>query len=266
MTGKEDTRYELPKTLMKITEEYIWEDHTCGYSGTKVFKLKSQQETIYLKINQPHSDFNLEKEKIILEWLTGKLPVPTVKYFGVDNNIEYLLLSEIQGRNSHIVNSDDEKRTNIEILAKALRIIHDIDIKDCPLDNHPNKLLKIAKLRMNEWSIDPKQFDERWQNKTPQQLYQEILEIKPNNYDLVFSHGDYCLPNIMIHNGQLSGFIDWPYGGINDRYYDFAAVAWSIGYNFGEEWVQLFFDNYGIKKIDWERIKFYQMLNEFFWQ
>ena len=70
----------------------------------------------------------------------------------------------------------------------------------------------------------------------------------------------------MIQNGKLSGFIDWPWGGINDRYFDLAAVTWSIGYNYGEEWVEPFFELYGIKDIDWNKIHFYQMLNEFFQQ
>ena len=139
-------------------------------------------------------------------------------------------------------------------------------MNSCPLNNNPDRLLEIARKRMEELSINPEEFDERWQNRSPQQLYEEILKNKPESYELVFSHGDYCLPNVMIQDSQLSGFIDWPYGGINDRYFDFAAVVWSIGYNYGEEWVQLFFEKYGIERVDWKRIKFYQMLNEFFQQ
>jgi aminoglycoside phosphotransferase len=266
MTKRENFEFDFPEELSQIAQEYEWEDHTFGYSETKVFKLSSHQEVKYLKINQPKSEFNLEHEKIILEWLNGKLPVPKVHFFDIKNGIEFLLLSEIPGQNSHTFQTDEERERNIEILAEGLKLIHKVDLKDCPLDNNPDRLLEIAKERMEKLSINPNQFDERWQNKSPQQLYEEIMELKPESYDLVFSHGDYCLPNIIIQNGQLSGFIDWPYGGIIDRYFDFAAVAWSIGYNYGEEWVQLFFDNYGIEEVDWNRIKFYQMLNEFFQQ
>ncbi|TFG09548.1 aminoglycoside 3'-phosphotransferase [Candidatus Heimdallarchaeota archaeon] len=266
MTNKEITHFELPEELSKITEEFIWEDHTFGYSGTKVFKLNNNQEVRYLKINQPKSEFNLNKEKIILKWLEGKLPVPKVHYFGIKEGTEFLLLSEIPGKNSHPFTTEEAKERIIEVLAKTLKQIHEIDKNNCPLKNNPDRLLELAKQKLDDMSFNPDEFDERWQNKTPQQLYEEILKIKPDKYDLVFSHGDYCLPNIIINNNELSGLIDWSWGGINDRYFDFAAVAWSIGYNYGKEWVQLFFDKYGIEKVDWDRIKFYQMLNEFFQQ
>ena len=266
MIERKDLDFDFPEELTKITAEYAWEDNTCGYSGTYVFKLIKHQETLFLKINKPKSEFNLEKEKIILEWLKNKLPVPDVIYFDIKNDIEFLLLSTITGQNSHTMKTKEEREVSIDILAKALKEIHQIGIKDCPLDNNPDDLLEIAKKKTETWILDSNQFDERWKDKTPKELYREILKIKPEEYDLVFSHGDYCLPNILIEDKKLSGLIDWPYGGINDRYCDFAAVAWSISYNYGEEWVPLFFEKYGIKNVDWEKIKFFQMLNEFFQQ
>ena len=46
--------------------------------------------------------------------------------------------------------------------------------------------------------------------------------------DVVFTHGDYCLPNVMILKGHLSGYIDWGYAGIGDRYLD-KAVHGGVG-------------------------------------
>ncbi|MCE7743083.1 MAG: aminoglycoside 3'-phosphotransferase [Candidatus Heimdallarchaeota archaeon] len=266
MADKKDLTFNFPKELEKLIKDFNWEDNTFGYSGTFVFKLTRDQEILYLKINQPKSDFNLEKEKTILEWLERKLPVPTVLYFDIAEEREFLLLSEVEGTNSHIAKTDDEKITNIKILAEGLKMIHSINLKECPIDNNPNNMIEFAKARLQKGDIDPNQFDERWKDKEPKQLLEELVRIKPTEFDLVFSHGDYCLPNILIRDEQLSGFIDWPYGGVNDRYFDLAAVAWSIGYNYGEEWVESFFNEYGIKEIEWERIYFYQRLNEFFQQ
>ncbi len=261
-----DNMKELPLKLEQIIEKSLWENKTFGHSGTHVFKLTKNQKTMYLKINQISSEFNLEKEKVILEWLSGKLPVPSVIFFDIKNETEYLLISEIPGRCSHTFEKDTERVRNIEILAAGLQQIHSIDIKNCPLNNNPDMLLQLAKLRLKSGGINPKQFDNRWQDKNPMEFLNEVLKLKPTKYDLVFSHGDYCLPNVLINNKQLGGFIDWSYGGINDRYFDFAAVAWSIGYNYGEEYILLFFEKYGLDNVDWDRIKFFQMLNEFFQQ
>ncbi|MCG3225932.1 MAG: aminoglycoside 3'-phosphotransferase [Candidatus Heimdallarchaeota archaeon] len=256
----------LPKELQQIIEDYMWEKNTMGWSGTKVFKLTQDKEILYLKINEPTSDFNLEKEKIILEWLAGKLPVPEVIYFEKKNNTEYLLLSEIRGIVSHKTSKDEEKRKNITILAEGLKKIHSINPSECPIDNNPDKLIELARARLKKGKIDSSKFDKRWSDKNPEQLFEELEKIKPKEYDLVFSHGDYCLPNVLVKKNQLSGIIDWPYSGINERYFDLGAVTWSIGYNYGEEWVKFFFEDYGIEDIDWEKIFFFQMLNEFFQQ
>jgi aminoglycoside phosphotransferase len=259
-----DLNYKLPPKLEKILEEFNWSIDTIGCSKSEVFKLTKDDKALYLKVNKPDSSFNLENEKIILNWLKDLLPVPEVIFFSKYEGREFLLISEIDGRVSFEASSDEIKRKNIKILAEGLKRIHALDISNCPLDNTPDNLIQIAQNKLKHKKIDSSKFDDRWKHKTPERLFEEILKIKPDKYDLVFSHGDYCLPNILVKEGKLNGIIDWSYGGINDRYFDFAAVAWSIGYNFGEEWIQYFFEDYGLEDIDWDRLRFFQMLNEFF--
>ena len=44
-------------------------------------------------------------------------------------------------------------------------------------------------------------------------------------YDVLL-HGDYCLPNLIMRDFQLEGFIDLGYGGIGDLHYD---LYWGYG-------------------------------------
>jgi len=266
MNTPDEFMQNLPEELRKIVRGYSWEENTVGWSESKVFQLTKDQDILYLKINDVESIFNLEKEKTILNWLIGLLPVPEVVFFEKAKKIEFLLLSGVKGEVSHTSTTKEEKRRNITILAEGLKKIHSINPENCPINNNPDKLLELARRRLEKGKIDPNKFDKRWADKSPEEIFEEMEKIKPKKYDLVFSHGDYCLPNVLVKDNHLSGIIDWPYGGINDRYFDLAAVTWSIGYNYGEEWIELFFKEYGIKAIDWDRIHFYQLLNEFFQQ
>ncbi|SDP06533.1 Phosphotransferase enzyme family protein [Paenibacillus sp. yr247] len=87
---------------------------------------------------------------------------------------------------------------------------------------------------------------------------------KPITEDLVFTHGDYCLPNIIINNGKVHGFIDWGRAGVADRYQDLALAIRSIKYNFGNEYIYAFLDNYGLTELDESKVIYYQLMDEFF--
>jgi len=256
--------YHIPIELKEMLKNHYWEKVNIGCSKSDIYRLENEDGLIlYLKISIPKTEFNFNREQKLLNWLSGKLPIPEVLFYSKFNNREFLLLSEIKGRVSYDAVLDEEIRNNILILAEGLKKIHSIEIDECPLNSHPDVFLDIAKSRLDQDLVDSKNFDPRWKDKTPAELYEIVKERKPSKYDLVFSHGDYCLPNVLVHNKKLSGFIDWCYGGINDRNFDIAAVVWSIGYNFGEEWVPLFLKEYGDDKIDWNKINYFQMLNSF---
>lgn len=80
-------------------------------------------------------------------------------------------------------------------------------------------------------------------------------------------NGDYCLPNIIVSNGNLSGFIDWARAGVADRYQDLALAARSPRHNMGprgHELASLFFQEYGMKHVDFRKLHYYILLDELF--
>ena len=61
----------------------------------------------------------------------------------------------------------------------------------------------------------------------------EILDKKyilDKEYDTLI-HGDFCLPNILVKDGKISGFIDLGDSGIGDPWRDYAWCIWSLEYN-----------------------------------
>ena len=65
----------------------------------------------------------------------------------------------------------------------------------------------------------------------PYELLKWLEDNKPAE-ESVFSHGDYCLPNIFAEGGKISGFIDLGNAGACDRYQDIALCLRSIEQNF----------------------------------
>lgn len=54
--------------------------------------------------------------------------------------------------------------------------------------------------------------------------------ILDEGYDTLI-HGDFCLPNILVNDGKISGFIDLGDSGIGDPWRDYAWCIWSLRYN-----------------------------------
>jgi len=61
----------------------------------------------------------------------------------------------------------------------------------------------------------------------------------------VLVHGDYCLPNVLVQDGKLSGLVDVGQAGLGGPEIDLAAGVWTLQYNFGKGFARAFLDVYG---------------------
>ena len=61
----------------------------------------------------------------------------------------------------------------------------------------------------------------------------------------VLVHGDYCLPNVLVLGGMLSGLVDVGGAGLGSPEVDLAAGVWTLQYNFGKGVARDFLDAYG---------------------
>ena len=71
----------------------------------------------------------------------------------------------------------------------------------------------------------------------------------------VLTHGDYCLPNVLVEDGRLSGFVDLGLAGLADSRVDLAAGVWTLDYNFGHGYGREFLDAYGEAPISDQAIE-----------
>jgi len=235
-----------------------------GCSDTQLYKVTGQAQTLYLKTQSILSQYSFEHEVNILNWLGGKLPVPLVVAFSRDSENEYLILSEVAGINCVEAMETMTAERVVQLLAEGLRQIHALDIRDCPFDERIDGKLKRGQDNVLNNLVEEEMFDQNRQGMTAGQVLELLQQDRPTENDLVFNHGDYCLPNVIIQNDQVSGFVDLGRAGVSDRYNDLAIASRSIKYNLGPEFEPLFFEYYGFETIDPEKIAYYRMMDELF--
>lgn len=251
----------LPAALSADVAGYIWEPIQRGCSAAAVYCLaQSGAPTRFLKVG-PTGMMADERDRLV--WLANHLPVPEVHRFLEEDGQGFLLMSAIAGLDASDEKCGDDLPNLVRVLAEGLRRFHAVAIDDCPFDETIMAKLGRARQQADAGLVDPDDFDEEREGKTVAEALAELEGIHPPAEDLVLTHGDYCLPNILLDSGKLSGFIDLGRAGVADRYQDLALAARSLAHNFGDEWVPFLFECYGVEP-DPAKIAYFQLLDEFF--
>jgi aminoglycoside 3'-phosphotransferase II len=73
--------------------------------------------------------------------------------------------------------------------------------------------------------------------------------------DGVVVHGDACLPNFLVHNARISGYLDLGSCRVASPTVDLQAAVWSLRYNLGDGWGGPFLSAYRWKASDPETVK-----------
>ncbi len=266
-------RESLPDALRDLIAGRVWHENHVGLSGTRVFRLdgpdgdQGEPGVLYLKISTSDTR-NLHRERDRLIWLRGKLPTPDVRFFVEEDDRQIMLMTAIPGLPSFDAQFEAEQPQRvIGILADGLRQIHALPLADCPFDRTVSALIVQAMTNVSMGRIDASGFDDLYQGRSIDDMLAEALATRPGSEDLVFAHGDYCMPNVLIRPDDvtLGGFVDWGNAGVGDRYLDLALAARSITYNWGAQWVAPFFAAYGIRRPDAGKITFYRLIDELAW-
>ena len=99
-------------------------------------------------------------------------------------------------------------------------------------------------------------FEGLWEFPSDQAAWEAAREGMSSLERNVLMHGDYCLPNIMLDDWKLSGFIDLINGGVGDRHIDVLWGIWTLKYNLGTgQYTDRFIDAYGQDAINKEKLR-----------
>lgn len=88
------------------------------------------------------------------------------------------------------------------------------------------------------------------------------VEVNDNKYIIdknynTLIHGDFCLPNILVKDNKVVGFIDLGDSGIGDPWRDYAWCIWSLEYNLKtNKYTKILLDKLGIE-FNKEKYQYY---------
>ena len=208
---------------------------------------------------------DLLTETVALSWLRGKLPVPELLCFHVEGDTQYLVMTQMEGVTGIHPDVTGDPSNLVREFARGLREVHALGTESCTLDWRMSRFIPWAEGLIASGALD--EFIPEGENRTfLDEKLSDIKEVVPGEEDLVFTHGDYCLPNVMFRDGALCGYIDLGYAGVGDRYLDLVAAGGTIRRNLGEAWIAPFFKAYGLEEPDPEKLQAYQKVHDLgFW-
>ena len=253
---------ELPYDLREKISDMLFVRINTGESGAKVYRVSSEAASYYLKIETAAG--RLEEEYQKTRWLQKKLEVPGILYYGEDNKNKYMLLTEIKGKilcdKEYIMNPE----ATVKLLAKGLGKLAEVDTDRCPFDNRLEKKLEKAAENVRLNRVDMINWEETTKFSNPESLLNYLYRNKPSENEVIFTHGDYCLSNIMGEQDEITGFIDLGRTGIADIWQDIALCMRSMYRNFGTRKYEKLLLEYLGRQEDKEKLEYYILLDEMF--
>ena len=246
----------FPEAIARLLPEAAWQTDTVGMSRSSVLLFEDR----VLKIDQDWEESR--REARLMEWLQGRLPVPEVLCREAAEGRSYLLMTRLPGRMLCDEAYMERPEELTALAAQGLKLLWQTDISQCPVDARLDVKLAMARYNIEHGLVD-------------------LDNVEPETFgpggfqgpeDLVFSHGDYCLPNIFARDGAVSGFLDLGRGGAADRYQDIALCYRSLLHNYGGKYSGRAYEGFSPELLfqaldlrpDWEKIRYYILLDELF--
>ncbi|MDZ7678075.1 MAG: APH(3') family aminoglycoside O-phosphotransferase [Acidimicrobiales bacterium] len=257
----------LPEALADLVGDAEVVPITGGRSPAITAWVRRPDATWVLKVQVADDlETSLVGEAERARWLARHLPVPEVVASGSDGEHEWLLTTALVGSDATRPEHQMEVERLVHVLGEGLRTFHDrAPVDDCPFDATTPIALERARARMEAGRVDETDFEPLHAGLSSHELFQLMIDSVPGgDDDTVVLHGDYCVPNVILEDGAISGYVDLGRVGVGDRHRDLGIAARSIANNFGGHAVGPFLDAYGIDQPDLARLDFFVMLDEFF--
>lgn len=242
----------MKKILLPCVPDEMPQDLRYFVSDARIYDSSSSPEArvyfidrgngYYLKVS---GQGMLEKEARMTGYFHTKGLGPEVLQY-ITEGQDWLLTAAVTGEDClHERYLSDPKRL-CDTLAHELRRLHETDYAGCPVPDRTAEYLALAEKNYREGAYDSSHFPDSFGYSSAREAYEVLTAGKSALRSRVLLHGDYCLPNVILKDWALSGFIDVGCGGVGDRHIDLFWGVWSLEFNLKtSRYRERFLDAYG---------------------
>ena len=168
---------------------------------------------------------------------------------------DYLATRSIPGANCTDREYLSDPKRLCDTTATLLRALHETPCALCPVDRIASYADSVRR-GLDGSCYEPELFAPLWEFASFAEAEAAALEGLSALKGEALIHGDYCLPNIILRDWRLSGFIDLGNGGIGDRHIDLLWGVWTLNFNLKTTaWTDRFLDAYGRDRIEPEKLR-----------
>ena len=197
---------------------------------------------------------NLKTENLMQKYFHSIGLTTVVLFYQTIEDKDYLITEKVSGEDCTHYFNDPERLC--DTIAANLRKLHDQPIADCPIQDRITGYVSAVHNGHARGKYEYDLFKGLWEFSSVQDAWDAAKEGIQSLERNTLIHGDYCLPNIILNNWKLSGFIDLIKAGVGDRHIDVLWGIWTLKYNLGTaKYTDRFIDAYGRDMIYKEKLR-----------
>ncbi len=213
-----------------------------------IYLLKSNEKKYLIRVFKHKHKSNIKRDyEFKIQKKANKKNISAKPYL-LDEKNNLMICEYLEGKHKKQL-----KKADIKILVKSLKKLHSIK----------------SKLKPYNLKADFKDYKKRLKNKKAQNLckkaIKELKEVKKYKKDLVVTHHDLNIGNILFHKKYVK-FIDWEFTTINDSFFDLASIC--IEFEFTKKDEEILLNSYfkRLKPNHIAKLKSYKIIYTNLWK
>lgn len=238
------TPEQFPTSIQQLLENSTVYDSSCSPAAQVWFI--DREDGYYLK---SASKGTLAAEAAMAEYFYRLGLGAEVLHF-IQEDRDWLLTRRLPGEDCLDRQYLDDPKRLCDTTALLLRQLHELSPAHCPI-NRTEIYIRTARENQRLGQYDSSHFPDNWGYATAEEAQRDMEDAAKHLSCDTLLHGDYCLPNIILNDWELSGFIDLEYAGLGDRHIDLHWGIWSLEFNLKTpKYRERFLDAYGWDKVN----------------